>query len=549
MKYTAQILAGLALASSLHAQGFKTGEFPYLLGTPSSNFEFDPIITTGDRVPLTTGAGYTGSQYAFAGIPDAMGIYKDRVTNKNILFVAHEITSSTLSTPLPGQATFKGAFVSRFDMAANGNIISGGPAHKELFANNVQIASEPPRGGAANAFTRFCSGAFAGPEHGMDRPMFLTNEESGNGNFDNGGSQSVLVADGKMHTLPDLGRVARETTLVQPRRDAKTVVISSEDAGAPSYLYMYVGTKLRRSTSVVDKNGFKGGKIYVLAGRDAQHNEGTFTSGSLPIKWVEVPNGKNLTAEGLTTAADAVGAFGFVRVEDIEFDPAAPTRSLFLGVTGGQGPNLLGRVYEVTMNPVNPIANGTLNVIYNADQIVTPGGTYNGVVGSIENTVGSLGTYTGGNIANGVDFAVSVDNIALNNDFIMVCEDTNSPANAVYAKYARNSGLWSLDRNNGNAAKLESTFNYAAIQSRDSLPFQFSAGRFESAGVIASDAIFGPGTFVINVQGHNQTTGGVTSGRTTALADDGVTPLTGLQFRTNYAEDGQVMIMRPKSGQ
>jgi hypothetical protein len=545
MKYTTQILTGLALASSLHAQGFKTGEIPYLLATPSSNFDFDPIITTGDRVPLTTGAGYTGSEYAFAGIPDAMGIYKDRVTGQNILFVAHETNSSVQTTPLPGQATFKGAFVSRFDMAANGNIITGGPAHKELFANNVQIASEPPRGATGPAFTRFCSGSFAGPEHGMDRPMFITNEESGSGNFDAAGSQSVLVADGQMHTLPDLGRLARETTLVQPRRDAKTVVISSEDGGSPSYVYMYVGTKLRRSNSVVDKNGLKGGKIYVLAGRDAQHNEGTFTSGSLPIKWVEVPNGKNLDATQLSVAADAAGAFGFVRVEDIEFDPTAPTRSLFVGVTGGSGPNNLGRLYEVTMNPVNPIANGTLNVIYNADQIVTPGGIYNGVVGSIENSVGSLGTYSGGDINAGMDFAVSVDNIALSKDFIMVCEDTNSPANAVYAKYTRNSGLWSLDRNNGNAARLESTFNYAAIESRDGLAFNFTAGRFESAGVIASDAIFGPGTFLINVQGHNQTTNSVTSGRTTALADDGVTPLTGAQFRSRYAEDGQVLIMRP----
>ncbi len=549
MKHTSQILAGLALASSLHAQGFKTGEFPYLLATPSSNFDFDPIVTVGDRVPMTTGAGYTGTEYAFVGIPDAMGIYKDRVSGQNILFVAHETNSSVQTTPLPGQATFKGAFVSRFDLAASGNIISAGPAHKELFANNVQIAGEPPRGATGPAFTRFCSGAFAGPEQGMDRPMFITNEESGSGNFDAAGSQSVLVADGQMHTLPDLGRLARETTLVQPRRDAKTVVMSSEDAGAPSYVYMYVGTKLRRSNSVVDKNGFSGGKIYVLAGRDAQHNEGTFTSGSLPIKWVEVPNGKTLTAPALTVAADAVGAFGFVRVEDIEFDPAAPTRSLFVGVTGGSGPNMLGRLYEVTMNPVNPIADGTLNVIYNADEIVTPGGSYNGVVGSIENSVGSLGTYTGGNIDNGVDFAVSVDNIALSKDFIMVCEDTNSPANAVYTKYARNSGLWSLDRNAGNAAKLESTFNYAAIEMRDSLPFQFTAGRFESSGVIASDAIFGPGTFIINVQGHNQTTNSVTSGRTNAPSDDGVTPLTGAQFRSRYAEDGQVMIMRPKSAQ
>lgn len=545
MKTTVQILAGLALASSLHAQGFKTGEFPYLLATPSSNFDFDPIITTGDRVPLTQGSGYSGSEYAFAGIPDAMGIYRDRITGQNILFVAHELTSGVQTTPLPGQATFRGAFVSRFDMSPNGDIISGGPAHKELFANNVQIAGEPPRGASGPAFTRFCSGSFAGPEHGMDRPMFLTNEESGSGNFDAAGSQSVLVADGKMHTLPDLGRVARETTLVQPRRDARTVVISSEDAGSPSYIYMYVGSKQRRSTSVVDKNGFSGGSIYVLSGRDAQHNEGTFTSGSLPIKWVEIPNGKNLDATALTIAADAAGAFGFVRVEDIEFDPAAPTRSLFVGVTGGSGPNNLGRLYEVTLNPTNPTADGTLNLIYNADQIVTPGGTYNGVVGSIENSVGSLGTYSGGDITAGVDFPVSIDNIAVSRDFIMVCEDTNSPANAVYARYARNSGLWSLDRNNANTAKLESTFNYPAIESRDGLTFNFTPGRFESSGVIASDAIFGPGTFVINVQGHNQST----SGRTTALADDGVSTLTGSQFRTRYTEDGQVLIMRPRSAQ
>ncbi len=548
MKTTTSILAGLALASPLFAQGFKTGEFPYLLATPSSNFDFEPIVTVGDRVPLTQGAGYAGSEYGFAGIPDAMGIYKDRVTGQNILFVAHEMPSSVQSTPLPGQETFRGAYVSRFDLAADGGILSAGPAHKELFLGNTFQADGPPRGDSGPAFTRFCSGAFAGPEHGMDRPMFLTNEESGSGNYDAAGSQSVVVVDGKMHTLPDLGRVVRETTLVQPRRDARTVIISSEDGGSPSYVYMYVGTKQRRSNSVLDKNGFSGGKIYVLAGRDQQHNEGTFTSGSLPIKWVEVPNGKDLDAAGLGDAANAAGAFGFVRVEDIEFDPTAPTRSLYLGVTGGSGPNRLGRLYEVTMNPGNPIQNGTLNVIYNADDIITPGGTYSGTVGLI-GTVGSMGEYTGGNIDAGVDFAVSVDNIAVSKDFIMVQEDTNSPANAVYAKYARNSGLWSLDRNNNNAAKLECTFNYAAIESRDSLPFNYSPGRFESSGIIVSDAIFGPGTFVVNVQGHIQTTGGVTSGRANALSDDGVTPLTSAQFRSRYVEDGQVLIMRPSAAQ
>ena len=550
MKATTYTMAGLALASSLYAQGFLTGEDSYLLPTAGSSFDYQPIVTVGDRVPLTSGLGYAGSEYAFVGIPDAMGIYKDRVTGENVLFVAHETNSGHVSTPIPGQPSFLGAFVSRYVLNADGSIVSAGPAHKDLFLGNTFQADRPPQAGDATAFTRFCSGSFAGPEHGMDRPMFLTNEESGSGEYDANGSQSVLVADGRMHTIPDLGRVIRETTLVQPRRDARTVVISSEDGGSPSYVYMYVGTKQRRSTSVLDKNGFTGGKIYVLAGRDAQHNEGTFTTGSLPIRWVEVPNGKDLDDVALANAADDVGAFGFQRVEDIEFDPTNPTRSLFIGVTGGGGPNRLGRLYEVSMNPVNPIADGVLTVVYNADDIVTPGGTYTGVVGQLLGTGanGSMGSYTGGNIDNGTDFAVSIDNIAVNGEFIMVCEDTNSPANAVYTKYARNSGLWSLDRTNGNAAKLESTFNYAYIESRDSLPFNFTPGRFESSGVIASDAVFGPGTFVINVQGHIQNTGGVLSGRTNAPSDTPGVNLTGSEFRSRYVEDGQVIILRPKAG-
>jgi translation initiation factor 5B len=133
---------------------------------------------------------------------------------------------------------------------------------------------------------------------------------------------------------------------------------------------MYVGTKLRRSNSVLDKNGLTNGKIYVLCGNAAQHSEGTFTSGSLAMKWVEIPNGASLTAAQLSAQADISGGFGFIRVEDIEFDPTQPTRSVFLATTGGSGPNKLGRLYELTMNPTNPLANGTLK---RGDQIVMCG--------------------------------------------------------------------------------------------------------------------------------------------------------------------------------
>ncbi|MEX1115641.1 MAG: alkaline phosphatase PhoX [Akkermansiaceae bacterium] len=349
MKTTTSILTGLALASSLHAQGFKTSEFPYMAAQPSGDFVYEPIVTVGDRVPLT---GDPSKEFAMAGIPDASGIYRDRVTGEIILFCAHEVGRDALSTAIPGETPFRGAYVSRYVLNNDGSVKSGNVAYTQVFQENA-LWGNTPRSGAPSAFTRFCSGSFAGPQHGFDRPMFITNEETfGSAQFssagDNLGAQSVAIFDGKMHTLPALGRVGRETTIVQPRRDAKTVVISTEDAGAPSFVYMYVGTKQRRSNSGLDKNGLTNGETYVLCSKNQHDNEGTFTSGTLPVQWRKVTNAKNLSDAQLIAAVDALGAFGFVRVEDAEFDPAAPTRNLFLATTGGGASNRLGRLYQLT---------------------------------------------------------------------------------------------------------------------------------------------------------------------------------------------------------
>ena len=554
--HISKLLAGLALAStSAFGQGFLTSESSYLTAPSGANFSFTPIVTVGDLVSVTPGTGPVGAtNFAFCGIPDAMGLYKDSVSGENILFVAHETNSGTNQRPFLGQTRYKGAWVSRFVLnGTTGAILSGSPAHKELFLENTQAAgvlgTRPPLEGDVTGFTRFCSGSFAGREHGMDRPLFLTNEESESGTYDAAGSQTVVIADGKMYTAPDLGRVVRETTLLQPRRDALTVILSTEDGPQPSnvvsYVYMYVGTKQRRSNSVLDKNGLTNGRIYVLAGRDAQHNEGTFTTGSLATKWVEIPNAATLTGDQLSIQADILGGFGFVRVEDEEFDPKQPTRSVFLATTGGSGPNPLGRLYELTMNPVNPIANGTLNVIYNASNVINPGGSYTGTTGTLRTgfATGSLGTYTnGGALGTGTDFPVSVDNIAVSNDFIVINEDRNTPADAVFAHYGRNGGVWTLNRNSSYAAKLQGTFNYAYTEARDGQTLGSNTrGRWESSGVIASDAIFGPGTFVINVQGHLQSPNHMRSN--CPNGSGGV--LTKADAVANYTEDGQVLIMRP----
>lgn len=532
MKNHILTLAASGLTAATAFAGFTTSEPSYIVAPVSGDYDFTPIVTVGDYVPAT---GAPGSLFTLTGLPDAMGIYKDPVSQENILFVAHEHGGAALTTPIFNGTALKGAYVSRFVLDYTGGVVSvasANVAHGELLNETTFVAATPPTSGAA--FTRFCSGSFAGPAHGMDRPMFLTNEESASGTYDANGAQTVAIIDGKMHMLPDLGRIARETTLVMPRRDALTAVISTEDEGTPSYVYMYVGQKQRRSADVLAKNGLVNGKIYVLGGRDADagKDESTFTSGTAQMRWIEIVNGASLTSAQLAAQAGALGGFGMVRVEDTEFDPLAPTRTLFVASTGGSGVNRLGRLYKVNFNPQNPAANATMDVIYNADLIITPGGSYSGAL------VG--GSYSGGDINAGVDFPVSVDNIAVTGDVIVIQEDRNSPADAVFSKYARNGGLWTLDRNNNYAAKYQGDFNYAYVNTREG--GARTAGLWESSGVIDASALFGPGSFIVNVQAHGASP---SQDRSNIAIPTGGT-YTQTQANTLFGEDGQIILMKLK---
>lgn len=536
MRKSLLTLAATGLSAASAFAGFVTSEPSYLVAPVSGDYTFTPIVTVGDYVQLTGGA--PTARFALAGIPDAMGLYKDPVTQENILFVAHETNSSTFTTPVLGSPALKGAFVSRYVLDYNGGVVSvtsGNVAHAELFDENTLVANTPPTSGAA--FTRFCSGAFAGPAQGMDRPIFLTNEESGSGNYNANGSQTVAIIDGKMHMLPDLGRIARETTLVMPRRDAITAIISTEDAGNDSYVYMYVGQKQRRSSDVLAKNGLVNGKIYVLGGRaaDAGKDESTFTTGTAQMRWIEIVGGAALSDVGLSNAAGTAGGFKFVRVEDAEFDPVAPTRSMFLASTGGGTVNRLGRLYKLNFTPTNPLGNATMDVIYNADLIITPGGTYAG--DTLTGTYGTDNATRAALLNNGIDYPVSVDNIAVTADTIVICEDRNSPADAVFTKYARNGGVWTLNRNANYAAKYQGDFNFAHSIARDGGPR--SRGLWEASGVIDASAQFGPGSFIINVQAHGSTD------RTNITNPAGGT-YTMAEANTLFAEDGQVLLMKLK---
>jgi hypothetical protein len=106
---------------------------------------------------------------------------------------------------------------------------------------------------------RFCSGFLAGAANGFDRSIYLTNEEASSPEtFDGQGGLSVAIFDGELHTLPKLGRYAKENTVVQPTQGTRTVIFPTEDGPATldNQLYMYVGRKDRSAgASVLSRNG------------------------------------------------------------------------------------------------------------------------------------------------------------------------------------------------------------------------------------------------------------------------------------------------------
>ncbi|MCW0218387.1 MAG: hypothetical protein OJI67_08715, partial [Prosthecobacter sp.] len=91
---------------------------------------------------------------------------------------------------------------------------------------------------------------------------------------------------------------------------------------------------------------------------------------------------------------------------------------------------------------------------------------------------------------------------------------------------------------------------FAAVEARDAHSAITSRGLWETSGVIRSDEIFGAGTFIINVQAHRTNVTLNTPGDlATSIRSNIPKPAGGTYTRAeavaNFAEDGQVLIMRP----
>ena len=488
------------LASAAYvASGFLTTIPPYAVSI-ANEYETVPLWSVADRVPRT---GKTGEEYQMIGIPDGLGAHRN-LNGTITVYMSHELTNTRLSAPRIGQPRNRGAFVTKAILGHDGSVLSADRAYDTVFINDTLVGPAAEETNTTPGFGRFCSGSLAGSAEGFDRPIYFANEESGAPNvFDGLGGLAVAIFDGEAHGLTDLGRFPWENALVQPNFGQRTVIFGMEDgpssqnpADVNSQLYLYVGTKDYSSgATVLERNGLVGGTLYVFRALNAAKNsEAGFQNGSIFGEWVAIPNAGTLTESELEAASDAAGAMVFARPEDGAFNPRNRHNYFFVTTGGAAGANVLGRLYSMNLNWIDPTGVARLSVVYNADQIVAAGG----------------------------DIAISPDNIGCSLGYLMVQEDGTTESRAVMAAKGRDGSVWRLRLTGLSGASVAQAKRIVELDPPGRDGVVVGPGVWETSGIIDATWLFGLDSWLFDVQAH---------GPTAAPAPDTV-------------EDGQLLLLR-----
>jgi hypothetical protein len=253
-----------------------------------------------------------------------------------------------------------------------------------------------------------------------------------------------------------------------------TQAIASEN----SQLYMYVGKKDRsRGASVLRRNGLDNGELYVLAPADGvTADEIAFKKGVIAVVWKLIPNAENLDEAQLEAASDAVNAFRFARTEDGAFNKSNPNEYVFVTTGEAPGADVLGRLWSLNLHPGNPLRPGTLEVVYNADEVIAAGG----------------------------DIAISPDNLDVSESYLMINEDGTSSSRPVMAAKGRDGSIWRFDIDE-DGVDVSSKVRVAELDppGRDGVPV--GPGVWETSGIIDASDLYGDDTWLFDVQAHSPT--------------------------------------------
>ena len=481
-------LAGVVAIGAAASGGFQTTVQPYAVGI-AEGYEAEPLLSVGDTVPETSDPS---KSYQMVGIPDGLGAHKAHGRGTT-LYMNHELTQANISRTTIGEPRNRGAIVSKVTLSRHGEVLAAERAYDDVYLENTYVGPAATEANSTRGFGRFCSGSIAGPPDGFDRWIYFANEEAGApATFSPLGGLSVAIFDNEAHGLPKLGHFPWENSLVQPNKHGnQTMIMGMEDGPADlgaasinSQVYMYVGTKVRSSASVLRRNGLDNGTLYVLAPVNAaQSSEDVFRTGTIQVRWVEIPGAENLSEAQFEAASDARNAFRFARPEDGAFNKENPDHYVF--VTTGGAPTLpgstpansLGRVCSLNLNSDTVLGSASLKVEVNADNVIAAGG----------------------------DTAISPDNIDTSDDYLMINEDGTTQSRAVMAAKNRDGSIWRF-RMGDQSVNGSSATRIGELDPPGRDGVAVGPGIWETSGIIDTSTLFGKGTWLFDVQAHPPTT-------------------------------------------
>jgi hypothetical protein len=183
--------------------------------------------------------------------------------------------------------------------------------------------------------------------------------------------------------------------------------------------------------------------------------------------------------------SNANNVFQFIRIEDLDYDrhnprivyfadtgepraiPDPATGRLRRGPSGTQGPYPNGRIFKMVFNANDPTVVDSLSILVNGDA-----GGYNNF-NALHNP----------------------DNVGVSANSLMITEDPGSHNNYnVGTPGAPTARVWRYDFATGALSVAASVDQSADPAAR--------LGSWEATGVIDVSTIFGPGTWLVNVQAH-----------------------------------------------
>lgn len=464
-------------------------------------YETKVLLSVGDQVRETSDKN---KKFQMVGIPDGLGAVKDG--DETVVYMNHEFVSTVKTQPVIGGPLTKGSFVSKWVLKENGKVESGERAFDTVYVGNTLVgpAAEDVVGNTTRPFSRLCSGSVGTQADGFTLPIYFAGEEDDSSMaFSPDGGQGVAIFNDEAHVLPKLGKFQFENILPQRRTDGpsgKTVLLLMEDGPATpleSQLYMYVGQKGAVGTTL-DQNGLTNGKLYALkvTGKTAEAAADA-TGALLGAEWVPVASPETKTHTQLNTDTVDAGAFGFARVEDGAFDKDDPNRFYFVTTGQNAANNNLGRIYQLDLNASDPAGAATLKLVVNADAVIKAGG----------------------------DTAVSPDNIDTASGWLMVQEDGTTPSRIEMGKRNRDGSIWRFPIVPAKGGLVASPDRIVELNPPGRDGVAVGPGVWETSGIIDTSTIFGPDTWLFDVQAHGPT----------------VAPNV-----TSQGEDGQLLLLAPR---